>query len=143
MGSWDWAESKHEAMGATDGILPFMLMMRNRIMMLGAFNFPIISYITFCMLMLFKAGIFNAKSGKILEVGEGRRREEEKFLEILFLFFKWASLMMMMMMMMMMSRSWVGVGGYCQSWRVSALLATHHAHSPGMLMIKMLVFCGW
>ena len=98
-------------------------------MMLGAFNFSFISYITFCMLMLFKAG-------KILEVEEGRRGEEEKFLEILFLFFKWASLMMMMMMM---SRSWVGVGGYCQSWRVSALLATHHAHSPGMLMIKMVV----
>ena len=80
MGSWDWAESKHEAMGATDGILPFMLMMRNRIMMLGAFNFSFISYITFCMLMLFKAG-------KILEVGEGRRGEEEKFLEILFFVF--------------------------------------------------------
>ena len=81
-------------------------------MMLGAFNFSFISYITFCMLMLFKAGFFTAKSGKILEVGEGRRGEEEKFLEILFLFFKWASLMMMMMMMMMMmSRSWVGVGG--------------------------------
>ena len=57
-------------------------------MMLGAFNFSFISYITFCMLMLFKAGIFTAKSGKILEVGEGRRGEEEKFLEILFLFFK-------------------------------------------------------
>ena len=57
-------------------------------MMLGAFNFSFISYITFCMLMLFKAGFFTAKSGKILEVGEGRRGEEEKFLEILFLFFK-------------------------------------------------------
>ena len=38
--------------------------------------------------MLFKAGIFTAKSGKILEVGEGQRGVEEKFLEILFLFFK-------------------------------------------------------
>ena len=27
MGSWDWAESKHEAMSTTDGILPLVMMM--------------------------------------------------------------------------------------------------------------------